>query len=518
MRRLLNSFHRPRAVHFLGPAWISKVLIVVENNMPKANWFTPDPYSTKAGISAFKWSNHRRDSGASNFLIRLQYTLSTFKSYETSFMGFIPFAKKHMYFLLYWLNKHVFPNKSKAIKVEWIPLVEVLHSFDDDLLYEMTKEDTSVFYKEKFISCIQQRDLVWGVRSDYYECGLEVYHLNFYSRQLGFGQAKWTKKYGEDIKESHNQLDVGLDEKTVDELVLQDVAVEVTRLGAGEGEDISELFGDSEAEVKPEVETRAPRQARATMVETSEPQATKKLAFVSRDEPLGAEMHQNDQKLLFTIIKELTDTRKEGISQPEASSSLAQAVHSSLSRAKLSKFDLRTRDLLHFVEDNSNLSSTAQKTNQPPPISFGEPIVPEIPMVSEITSLRASQAASGESSGVIPPPSARSSRGLGIPIPRPKKKSKVATTLSTPKLFSPIRTKIAYTIAPSVRVEGVPPSLTSISATASLLKLVKEFKQIRTKLRSPRQPSEPQLLQNKRQVFRERMRRDFTTSFYLKAL
>ena len=36
-----------------------------------------------------------------------------------------------MYFLQYWLNKHVFPNKSKGVKVEWIPLVEALHNFDD---------------------------------------------------------------------------------------------------------------------------------------------------------------------------------------------------------------------------------------------------------------------------------------------------------------------------------------------------------------------------------------------------
>ncbi|KAM2156727.1 hypothetical protein ACFX1R_042379 [Malus domestica] len=56
-----------------------------------------------------------------------------------------------MSFLLYWLNKHVFPNKSKRVKLEWIPLVEALHSFDNvaighflahlyHLLYEMTRD------------------------------------------------------------------------------------------------------------------------------------------------------------------------------------------------------------------------------------------------------------------------------------------------------------------------------------------------------------------------------------------
>lgn len=58
-----------------------------------------------------------------------------------------------MYFLLYWLNKHVFLNKSKRVKLEWILLIEALHSFDDvatkpfllvhlyHLIYEMTKGD-----------------------------------------------------------------------------------------------------------------------------------------------------------------------------------------------------------------------------------------------------------------------------------------------------------------------------------------------------------------------------------------
>ena len=58
--------------------------------------------------------------------------------------------QEHMYFFLYWLNRFVFPNKSKGVKVEWIPLVEALHNFDDvamgpfllshfyHLLFEMT--------------------------------------------------------------------------------------------------------------------------------------------------------------------------------------------------------------------------------------------------------------------------------------------------------------------------------------------------------------------------------------------
>lgn len=36
-----------------------------------------------------------------------------------------------MYFLIYCLNKHVFLNKSQGVKLEWIPLVEALHSFEE---------------------------------------------------------------------------------------------------------------------------------------------------------------------------------------------------------------------------------------------------------------------------------------------------------------------------------------------------------------------------------------------------
>ncbi|XP_070664595.1 uncharacterized protein [Malus domestica] len=421
LRRLLNGLHRPRAglhpelffemhgVQSLGPAWISRVPSVVEDNMPRGNWFTQNPYLAGSGISSSKWSLHRRgfplmndptwaqwvdelepffkqkwmsngiyellvlsktsivpkpelltsallfwntgtntfdfcmgpmsptildmaqvfrlrpsgrtvdvtqdwvpssttgSSSSSTTFLPLSYNSATFKSYGTSFKGFIPFVKEnfgagspradkdqeHMYFLLYWLNKHVFPNKSKGVRVEWIPLVEVLHNFDDvaigpfllshlyHLLFEMTQddpfetnlngpiwmiqlwlqwyfpefraanlefpegvaparilaeapptdhstfacfyffrvcrtrsdlewgasvlrrypwfsdqafqdapsEDATPFCREKFISCIQPRDLAWGVRGNRYDRGLEVYHPNFCSPQLGFRQA-----------------------------------------------------------------------------------------------------------------------------------------------------------------------------------------------------------------------------------------------------------------------------------------------------------------------------------------
>lgn len=59
--------------------------------------------------------------------------------------------------------------------------------FSNNLFQDSFGEDASSFCKEKFISCIQQRDLAWGVWSDRagYERGLEVYHPNFCGRQLG---------------------------------------------------------------------------------------------------------------------------------------------------------------------------------------------------------------------------------------------------------------------------------------------------------------------------------------------
>ncbi|KAM1548545.1 hypothetical protein ACFX1Z_009718 [Malus domestica] len=72
LRRLLNGLHRPRAglyselffevhgVQSLGPAWISRVPAVIEDNMPKDNWFSPNLFLAKSGISLSKWSSYHR--------------------------------------------------------------------------------------------------------------------------------------------------------------------------------------------------------------------------------------------------------------------------------------------------------------------------------------------------------------------------------------------------------------------------------------------------------------------------
>ncbi|KAB2614643.1 hypothetical protein D8674_021231 [Pyrus ussuriensis x Pyrus communis] len=127
-----------------------------------------------------------------------------------------------------------------------------------------------------------------------------------------------------------------------------------------------------------------------------------------------------------------------------------------------SQFDPRTREMLHYVEDDSTSGS-------------------------------------GEGSGQSHPPL--------IPIPWPKKK-KIDATTSNPisRSLLPLSTELASTNSASGggRVM-LPPPLAFIPATASLSELVREFGQIKTSLRSPR-------------LFREWMRRDITTYFSLKAL
>ncbi|KAM2237405.1 hypothetical protein ACFX1S_012755 [Malus domestica] len=72
LRCLLNGLHCLRAglcselffeahgVQSLGPAWISRVPAVIENNMPRGYWFAPNPFLAKSGISSAKWSSYRR--------------------------------------------------------------------------------------------------------------------------------------------------------------------------------------------------------------------------------------------------------------------------------------------------------------------------------------------------------------------------------------------------------------------------------------------------------------------------
>lgn len=68
-------------------------------------------------------------------------------------------------------------------------------------------------------------------------------------------------------------MNVGPEEEVVYALVIQKTTAKVARQEVESSQatgDISELFNNSKAEVKPEVKTWAPRRARATVVETLE--------------------------------------------------------------------------------------------------------------------------------------------------------------------------------------------------------------------------------------------------------
>ncbi|KAM1573991.1 hypothetical protein ACFX1Z_043389 [Malus domestica] len=53
-------FFEAYGVQSLGSAWISHVPAVIENNMPRGNWFAPNPFLAKSGISSAKWLSYRR--------------------------------------------------------------------------------------------------------------------------------------------------------------------------------------------------------------------------------------------------------------------------------------------------------------------------------------------------------------------------------------------------------------------------------------------------------------------------
>ncbi|XP_070661360.1 disease resistance protein RPV1-like isoform X3 [Malus domestica] len=173
--------------------------------------------------------------------------------------------------------------------------------------------------------------------------------------------------------------------------------------------------------------SKASQSSRSSVAHAPEagPQATKKPTVVSREEPLGAKLYKKDKPVIDATLKELEDIRGEGSIKPEASSPSARPKHVSPSRAKPSKakvgelasqvgqgsssipstspslvvaptsqFDPSSGEMLHFVEDNSNSSFPGHESQQLAATAFGEPIVPDIPVVSEVTSPQAAGAVS----------------------------------------------------------------------------------------------------------------------------
>ncbi|KAM1610000.1 hypothetical protein ACFX1X_022315 [Malus domestica] len=105
--------------------------------------------------------------------------------------------------------------------------------------------------------------------------------------------------------------------------------------------------------------------------------ASKKLDSPSKEMKVSEEGHQSDKEVMSKILKELKQASKaEGISQEKLSSPPSRPVHVSPLRVKPSK------------------SSPLPKATKFPTPAVNEPIVPEIPVISEVTSPRASPALS----------------------------------------------------------------------------------------------------------------------------
>ncbi|XP_050105706.1 pollen-specific leucine-rich repeat extensin-like protein 1 [Malus sylvestris] len=126
-------------------------------------------------------------------------------------------------------------------------------------------------------------------------------------------------------------------------------------------------------------------------------------------------MHKKAEELQNTALTELEAAREEKLLPPEASSPLAREtslsppqVNPSEARASASlpshgpplqfvtsspaldatpssQFDPSTRVMLHFVDEGSNLPSPVYEPPPPLVVSDNEPIVPEIPVTSEVT-------------------------------------------------------------------------------------------------------------------------------------
>ncbi|CAL9017937.1 unnamed protein product [Prunus brigantina] len=163
--------------------------------------------------------------------------------------------QQHMLFLLYWLNRFVFPNRSSAILLEYKHLAEALHNHTDvglgptvlahlfKNLYSATlenplnlsapgllprtevprcgsarrsssgtypwfqpgyrlfekepeEETARTDFRKKFLSVTLPRDLPYGGgKPPNYHLGAEVYHPNFCARQLGCPQLIPLKSY-----------------------------------------------------------------------------------------------------------------------------------------------------------------------------------------------------------------------------------------------------------------------------------------------------------------------------------
>ncbi|KAB2597559.1 TMV resistance protein N-like [Pyrus ussuriensis x Pyrus communis] len=188
---------------------------------------------------------------------------------------------------------------------------------------------------------------------------------------------------------------------------------------------------------------------------------TKKLTVVSREDLLGAKICQKAKDLQDFILEALKANVGEPAFQVGQGSFFTLSSSPPLVVAPTSQFDPNTGEILHFVEDDSN------------------PAWADLPLP-----WWARQIFQGISWPLV----------TGIPIPRLKKKTKVAATTSF-----------------SVHMPPTP-------SAASLPELVKKFGQIEIKLQSLSPLFESHSLQKALRIFKDWMKKDFTASFSLKVL
>ncbi|CAL9012728.1 unnamed protein product [Prunus brigantina] len=173
----------------------------------------------------------------------------SFSNYLKKFSAEKDKDQQHMLFLLYWLNRFIFPNRSSAVLLEYRHLAEALHNHTNvglgptvlahlfKNLYSATLENplnlthctkrsvaqwqvvirrtypwfqlgyrlfekepkeeaARTDFKKKFLSVTLPRDLPYGGgKPPNYHLGVEVYHPNFCARQLGCPQLIPLKSY-----------------------------------------------------------------------------------------------------------------------------------------------------------------------------------------------------------------------------------------------------------------------------------------------------------------------------------
>ncbi|KAB2608629.1 formin-like protein 14 [Pyrus ussuriensis x Pyrus communis] len=199
------------------------------------------------------------------------------------------------------------------------------------------------------------------------------------------------------------EVDVRPEEEVANALALQEAITEVTRQevrssqATGDTGDIFELFDDLEDEAGPEVETQAPRRARETMVESSKfepeerpqprPPVTKKLASTPKEGDSEGEVQPKDKAILNTILEELKAKVGESASSVgQSSAPTPSTLPPAMVVIPTSQFNLRTREMLHYVEDDST-SAFGEGSGKSPQLVAHKVVIPRLPKASGVTGI-----------------------------------------------------------------------------------------------------------------------------------